>query len=95
MKREIKKKKGKPSNPINLKNPIHWWGLIVLVLGVTLGGALGGGLGALCGVYIFKIGNNPKFSTAKKIGISFLITLGGIVGYITLGSIIFSFLPRS
>ena len=87
MENRVQKNKNKP-NPINLKNPFHWWGLILVIIGVTLGGAIGGGLGGLCGITILNLGNKQDISTTKKIIYSILITLGGVIGFIILASIL-------
>lgn len=87
MGKKFQKNKNKP-NPINLKNPFHWWGLILVILGVTLGGAIGGGLGGLCGITILNLGNKQIVSTTKKIIYSILLTLGAIIGYMILAAIL-------
>ncbi|MEK6891505.1 MAG: hypothetical protein AABX03_05215 [Nanoarchaeota archaeon] len=90
-----KKKKTNYFNQIDLKNPFHWWGLILVIVGVTGGGALGGGLGGLCGITIFNFGNKAHLSTTKKVIFSILITIGGVIGYIVLASIFLSFFAKS
>ncbi len=90
-----KKKKTNYSSQISLKNPFHWWGLVLLIIGVPGGGGIGGALGGLCGMSIFAVGNNERFSTTKKVGISLLITIGGLVGYIILALIFLSFLTKN
>lgn len=74
------------------KNPFHWWGLIFAVLGVTLGGAIGGGIAGGTGVYIINMSNEKKYSTLKKFIISFSLTIGGIIGYIILVTILSTFI---
>ena len=69
-------------------------GLILLVIGVTSGGAIGGGIGGLCGIVIFNLGNKKGLSTAKKVILSILITIGGVIGYIILASIFLLLLPN-
>ena len=94
MKKTKKEEKAKSNllNSINLRNPFHWWGLILVIIGVTSGGAIGGGVGGLCGITILNLGNKPHISTSKKIIYSILITIGGVIGYIILASILLSFL---
>lgn len=90
--KESKQKKKNQFSSINLKNPFHWWGLIVVIIGVTIGGAIGGGVGGICGITILNLGNKPDVSTTKKVTYSILITIGGVVGYVLLASIFLSFL---
>ena len=89
---KFKKKKTNFFNQIDLKNPFHWWGFILVIVGVTSGGVIGGGLGGLCGITIINLGNKTHFSITKKLTLSILITIGGIIGYVILASIFLSFL---
>ncbi len=84
MDEKTERKKTNIFSQINLKNPFHWWGLILIVIGVISGGAIGGGLGGLCGITIMNLSLKDNFSKFKKIALSILITLGGIILYFAL-----------
>ncbi len=72
---------------LDFSNPFTWWGLAVLVIGVSIGGALGAGLGAATGFSIISV-SKKKISSTKKIIYSVLITLAGTVLLLVLASIV-------
>ncbi len=69
------------------KNNLQRYAIFVLILGV-LGGALGGLCSASAAFYIYEVSRNDKNSHTKKIILSLLATLAGILAYFILGIIL-------
>lgn len=61
------------------KNSFHWWGLIIIFLGIMLGGAIGGAIGGGIGYYMISMSRNKKYSNTKKFGIFLSLTLGLVI----------------
>jgi len=80
---EIKK------SQIDWHNPFHWWGLVVLFIGITTGGAIGGLIGAACYYAVFQV-SKKNYSTTKKVIISSLITIAAVIAYVVLATVFFS-----
>ncbi len=62
--------------------PYHWFGLVMIILGIVFGGFIGAILAILAGIGIIKIGKHSEWSTTKKIIFSILIALAAFMIYL-------------
>lgn len=80
---------------IRPSNDYHWYGLIILLLGILLGGAVGGAIGGLTGSLIILIRRNREYSNIKKLLLTISLTLGGFILYVVLVMFLLNIIPWS
>lgn len=75
-------------NKPDLKDPLIWWGAVLVGLGVGFGGLLGGLIGGGAGIGITQLAKKTTYSKGKKYTIAAGLTAAAIVVYILLVSVV-------